>query len=101
MLKELNRYNLVEKSKSELEADRILSDIQNKWFVGHGYETIYKLGAICELKTIAKVLDKYKTIDLDTILAALATFKDSEDVSDLVNMILEEFNYKENEYETK
>ena len=96
MLEELKKYNFIEKSKSELESDRILQDIQNKWFVGLGYETIYKLGAIHELKAIAKSLDKYKTIDLDAILAALATFKDSEDVSDLVGMILEEFDYKEN-----
>jgi hypothetical protein len=97
MFKELNKYNFVEKSKSELEADRIFTDIQNKWFVGLGYETIYKLGAIHELKAIAKTLEKYKTIDLNTVLTALSTFKESEDVSDLVNMILEEFDYKENE----
>jgi hypothetical protein len=96
MLKEFNKYNFIEKSKSELEADRILLDVQNKWFVGLGYETIYKLGAIHELKTIAKALEKYKTIDLNTILTVLATFKESDDVSDLVNMILEEFDYKEN-----
>lgn len=96
MLKELNKYNFVEKSKSEIEADRILTDINNKWFVGLGYETIYKLGAIHELKAIAQSLNKYKTIDQNAVLAALATFKESEDVTDLVNMILEEFDYKEN-----
>ena len=99
MIKDFNKYRFVEKSKSELEADRILTDIQNKWFIGLGYETIYKLGAIHELKTMAKLLDKYQSIDRDTILTALATFKESEDVADLVNMILEEFDYKENEYE--
>ena len=96
MIKDFNKYRFVEKSKSELEADRILTDIQNKWFIGLGYETIYKLGAIHELKTMAKFLDKYQSIDRDTILAAIATFKESEDVSALVDMILEEFDYKEN-----
>lgn len=96
MLEELNKYNFVEKSKSEIEAEKILVDVQSKWFVGLGYETIYKLGAIHELKAIAKSLEKHKTIDKDVILTALATFKDSDDVADLVNAILEEFDYKEN-----
>lgn len=101
MIEELRKYRFVEKSKSEIEADRILTDIQNKWFVGLGYETVYKLGAIHELKTIAKTLDKYNTIDQNTVLTALATFKKSEDVADLVSMILEEFKYKENNNEEK
>ena len=96
MFEEFKKYNLVEKSKSEIESDRILQDIHDKWFIGLGYETVYKLGAIHELKAIVKSLDKYKTIDRDALLAALASFKDSEGVSDLVDMILEEFDYKEN-----
>lgn len=95
MFEELKKYKCVEKSKSEIEADRILTDINNKWFVGLGYETVYKLGAINELKAIAKFLDKHKTIDQQTVLAVLATFHESEDVSDLVDIILEEFDYKE------
>lgn len=97
MLNKFMKYKFTEKSKSELETDRILAGIQNKWFQGLGYETIYRLGCIQELKILAQFLGKIKSIDQNDVLAMIALFKDHEDVSDLVSMILEEFDYKENE----
>ena len=96
MLKELNKYKYIEKSKSELEADKILNNIQTKWMKDNGYETIYRLGAILQLKCIAQVLRKDDVLDKNDILSIIKTYKEHDDVSDLVNLILEEFDYKEN-----
>lgn len=96
MFEEFKKYKYIEKSKSELEADKIIDDIVNKFWKDAGYTTVYNLGAVCQLKTIAQALDKYGRLERDDILKLISTFKESEGVSDLVNMILEEFEYKEN-----
>ena len=93
----LNKYNFVDKTKSELEADRIINDLTQKLWDDARYMTIYNLGALTQLKTIAKALKRYGHIDLDTVLKLISIHKDSEGVSDMANMILEEFDYKEDE----
>jgi hypothetical protein len=99
MLEKLKQYKFVEKSKSELEADRIVNDINNKLWNNNGYITIYNLGAVNQLKIIAQALDKYGRLERDDILKLISSYKESEGVSNLVTMILEEFDYKENQYE--
>ena len=101
MIEQLNKYKFIKKTKSELEADNIVQDVINKLWQDAYYTTIYNLGAVCQLKTIAQALDKYGRLDRDDILKLISTYKESEGVSDLVNMILEEFDYKENNYEEK
>lgn len=96
MIEELKKYRFVEKSKSELEADRIVNDINNKLWNNNGYMTIYNLGAVNQLKIIAQALDKYGHLERNDILKLISSYKESEGVSDLVTMILEEFDYKEN-----
>jgi hypothetical protein len=96
MLKDFNKYRFVEKSKSEIEADRIVNDINNKLWNNNGYMTIYNLGAINQLKVIAQALDKYGHLERNDVLRLISYYKESEGVSDLIDMILEEFDYKEN-----
>lgn len=96
MLEKLKQYKFIEKTKSELEADRIVNDINNKLWNNNGYMTIYNLGAVNQLKIIAQALDKYGRLERDDILKLISSYKDAEGVSDLVDMILEEFDYKEN-----
>ncbi len=95
MINEFMKYRYIEKSKSELEADKILNNIQTKWMKDNGYETIYRLGAILQLKCIVKALRKDDYIDKDNILSIIKNYKEYDDVSDLIDMILEEFDYKE------
>ena len=99
MIDKFMEYKWAKKSKSEFETDKIMTDIQNKWFQGLGYETIYKLGCIQELKMLAQFLGKIKSVDQNDVLAMVALFKDHEDVSDLASAILEEFDYKETNHE--
>lgn len=100
MIEELKKYKYIKKSKSELEADRIVNDISNRLWNDNGYMTIYNLGALNQLKIIAQALGKYSHLERDDILKLISSYKESEGVSDLVDMILEEFDYKENDYET-
>ena len=96
MFEQLKKYKYIEKTKSELESDNIVNNITSKLWNDAGYITIYNLGAINQLKVIAQALDKYGRLERDDVLKLISTFKDSEGVSDLVDMILEEFHYKEN-----
>ena len=101
MIEQLNKYKLVDKTKSELERDKIFNGIMHKLWDDAGYVSVYNLGALDQLQSIARGLKKYGHIDLDTVLKLVSTFKESEGVSDLANMILEEFDYKENENDTE
>ena len=96
MLEELNKYKFTEKTKSELEADKIINGITQKLWDNAGYTIIYNLGALTQLHSIARALRKSDHIDRDDILKIISSYKDSEGVSYLANMILEEFDYKEN-----
>ena len=95
MIEELKKYNYIEKTKSELEVDKIINDINSKLWNNNGYMTIYNLGAVNQLKVIAQALDKYGRLERDDILKLISHYKEFEGVSDLVNIILEEFDYKE------
>ena len=97
MIEQLNKYKFIEKTKSELEADNIINGITKKLWDDADYTTIYNLGAVTQLKVIAQALDKYGRLERDDILKLISTYKGSEGVSDLVDMILEEFDYKENQ----
>lgn len=98
MIEQLNKYKFIKKTKSELETDKIINDLDNKLWDNAGYTTIYNLGAVNQLKVIAQALDKYSYIKKNDILKLISSHKESKGVSDLVNMILEEFDYEENNY---
>lgn len=100
MLEELRKYKYIKKSNSELETDRLVNNISYKLWNDNGYQTIYYLGIITELKMLAEVLGSHHTINKTDILAIINSFKANKDVPDeiknLIDMILEEFDYKEN-----
>lgn len=97
MIEKFNEYRYIKKSKSELEADKIVHNITNKLWNDASYTTIYNLGAVGQLKVIAQCVKRYGSIDLDTVLKVISTYKESEGVSGFVDAILEEFDYKEND----
>ena len=97
---ELKKYKYVKKSKSELEKDRIIDSLTLKLWGEHNYLTIYYLGILSQFQAIAEGLGPHGTINRDDILMLINTFKTNEDMPDeiknLVDMILDEFDYKEN-----
>ncbi len=101
MLEELKKYKYVKKSNSELEIDKLIDNVTCKLWKDNGYFTIYYLGAINELKMIAGCLRKHDTLNRDDILKLINSFKENDKVTDeiknLVDMILDEFDYKEND----
>ena len=90
----LNQYKFTKKSNSELELEKLL----NNTIWNNGYSTIYYLGAINQLKMLAEALGTYHTINKTDILAIIHSWKTNDDVPDeiknLVDMILDEFDYK-------
>ena len=96
----LDKYKYIKKSNSELETDRLVNSISYKLWNDSGYQTIYYLGIITELKMLANILGTYRTINKTDILTLINSFKANKDVPDeiknLIDMILDEFDYKEN-----
>lgn len=84
------------KTKSESESDRIIHNII--W--NNGYGTVYYLGMIHQLAGIARVMKESTYLTKKDILMLIASYKEHEDVpneiKELVDIILDEFNYKEN-----
>lgn len=99
MLEELRKYKYIKKSNSELETDRLVNNISYKLWNDNGYQTVYYLGIITELKMLAKALGSHRTINKTDVLEIINAFKANKNVPDeiknLINMILEEFDYKE------
>ena len=100
MLDEFNKYKFIKKSKSELVADEIVQNISRKLWNDQGYNDIYRLGAIIMLKMMIETLrpsDSYTKKDLLMVLASQKNYDDiSDDIKNLIDSILEEFDYKEN-----
>ena len=90
-----DKYKWIKKSKSELETEKILSTINNKFWNDNGFMTIYSLGAILQLETIAKILSKYDRITKHDILVLIKSFEEYDDVANLAATILEKYEYKE------
>lgn len=95
----LDKYKYIKKSNSELETDRLVNNISYKLWNDNGYQTIYYLGVITELKMLAEALGTYRTLNKTDILAIINSFKSNKDAPDeiknLIDMILEEFDFKE------
>lgn len=100
MLEELKKYKYVKKSDSELETDKIVNNLTTKLWNDNGYSTIFYLGAINQLKFLAEALNKYDSLKQDDILGLINHYKTIDEVPDeiksLADMILAEFDYKEN-----
>ena len=95
----LGEYKFIKKSKSELEADKIINNLTMNLWNNNGCSTAYYLGAINQLKMIAECLSRYDSIGRDEILMLINSFKTNSDAPDeiknLVGVILDEFDYKE------
>lgn len=100
MLEELKKYKYIKKSNSELETERIIDNLTHKLWKDNDYLTIYYLGILNQFHAIAEGLGPHGTINRDNILMLISTFKTNNDTPDeiknLVDMILDEFDYKEN-----
>ena len=99
MLEKLKKYKYIKKSNSELEIDRLINNLNSKLWKNSDYAMIYYLGAINQLSAIAEGLGKSGVIGRDEVLMLISGFKKSKDAPDeiknLVDMILDEFDYKE------
>ena len=99
MSQKLKQYKYFKKSNSELETDRLINNINCKLWDDNGYNTVLYLGSINQLKLIAEGLGEHGVIWRDEILMLISSFKTNEDTPDeiknLADMILNEFNYKE------
>lgn len=99
MLERLKKYKYIKKSNSELEMDRLVNNVTKKLWYDNGYATIFYLGAINQVKLIAETLHVYDSLNRDDILMLISSFKTGDyvpdEVKDFVDMILDEFDYKE------
>ena len=95
-----NNYNFIKKSESELTQDEIMNGIYRKLWDEKGYTTVYYLGAISQLKAMVKNMKDNTSFSKKELLMIIADMKNYPEVPDeikiLVNDILEEFDYKEN-----
>ena len=98
MLEKLEQYKILKKSKYELAVDKIVKDINQRWWISNGYYDIYYLGVINLLQMIAKHIKKYGSMGQDEIQALLKGYQDvddmSYDVKNLISLVLEEFDCK-------
>ena len=96
---DFSEYKFIKRSKSELASDKIVNDIYRKWWDEQGYNSIYYLGAISQLKTMVKNMrddTSFTKKDLLMIIADIKSWNDAPDeIKGLVDDILEEFDYKE------
>lgn len=99
MIEELKNYKFIKKSTYELEVDKLVDGITRKMWDDNGYSALYCLGSLNQLKALAEWLRKNDTLELDQILAVINTYKTSSDtpneIKNLVDIILDEFDYKE------
>ena len=101
MINDLNKYKVAEKSRFELAADEITFGIYNKIWGEFGYNSIYYLGAVSFLRSMAKSLNRRDEYTKAYLLDVINNIKQIEGVPDnikeLVDVVLEEFEYKKKE----
>lgn len=99
MLEEFKKYKYIKKSNFELASEHIIDNISRKLWKNSEYLKIYYLGILNQFHAIAERLGPHGTINRDNILMLVSTFKTNNDTPDeiknLVDMILDEFDYKE------
>lgn len=101
MINDLNKYKVVERSKFELTSDNITLGICNKLWDELGYNSIYYLGAVSFLRSMTKSLHRRDEYTKAYLLDVINSIKQIEGVPDnikeLVDVTLEEFEYKKKE----
>lgn len=100
MLNEFDKYKFIKKSKSELASDEIINRTSQKLWDDSGYNIVYMLGVINYLSAMAKQMRSYDTYskkDLITLIASIKNGNETPDeIKNLVDIVLEELNEKEN-----
>lgn len=98
MPKEFKRHHYIKKSYSQLESEKIVNNLCLKLWNESEYAIAHYLGAINQLKVIASILRKSDYLTKNDIVGLIATYKNNKSVPDeiknLVDIILEEFDYK-------
>lgn len=101
MLNEFDKYKITERSKFELASENITLGIYNKIWGELGYNSIYYLGAVSFLRNMAKSLNRHDEYTKAYLLDVINSIKQIESVPDnikeLVDVTLEEFEYKNKE----
>ena len=96
----MNNFNkkYMDMSKSEIISDDIIKNITDKLWMQSGYITVYYLGAIAILKMLAKSFKNPCYMTREDFLSIISSYKTSDvpdEIKNLVDAILEEFDYKE------
>ena len=101
MLNEFDKYKITERSKFELASENITLGIYNKIWGELGYNSIYYLGAVSFLRSMAKSLNRHDEYTKAYLLDVINSIKQIESVPDnikeLVDVTLGEFEYKNKE----
>lgn len=101
MINEFDKYKITERSKFELASDEITLGIYNKIWGELGYNSIYYLGAVSFLRSMAKSTSKRDEYTKMYLLDVINSIKQIEGVPDnikaLVDATLEEFEYKKHQ----
>ena len=101
MINDFNKYEIIKKSKFDHAADKITLGIYNKIWGELGYNSIYYLGAVSFLRSVVKSLngrDEYtKAYLLDVINSIKQIEGVPDNIKELVDVTLEEFEYKKKE----
>lgn len=88
----------IEKSKSQIISNKIINNINNKLWMQSDYGTAFYLGIITILKLFAKTFKKPQYIAREDFLEIMSTYKTDnvpDEIKELIDVILEEFDYKE------
>ena len=97
MMNDFNKYKISERSKFELASEDIALGIYNKLWGELGYNSIYYLGAVSFLRSMAKSLNRRDEYTKMYLLDVISSIKKIEGVPDnikeLVDVTLEEFEY--------
>lgn len=101
MINDLDKYKITERSKFELASDNITLGIYNKLWGELGYNSMYYFGALSFLRSMAKSLNRRDEYTKAYLLNVINGIKQIEGVPDnikeLVDVVLEEFEYKKKE----
>lgn len=96
----IDKFRLMEKTKSEIATDEIMDGITKKLWMQSDYATAFYLGIVANLKHFAKTFKEPCEITREDCLKIMSTYKTDNNVpdkiKDLIDIIFEEFDYKEN-----
>ena len=100
MMNEFNKYKFIKKSESELASDEIVNKLSNKLWKDSGYHIAYMLGVVNYLSGLAKQMRSYDALSKKDLIRCIELIKEGnetpDEIKNLVDIVLEELNEKEN-----